>query len=195
MEQIYKLLKKVKKQLDQERYEHTLGVMYTAAALAMCHDECVENALLAGLLHDCAKCIPFEEQLRLCRVHQLSLSETEVHNPALLHAKLGAFLASDVYGICNTAICHAIERHTTGQPEMSKLDKILYIADYMEPGRPKLPNMKAVRRLAYQNLDECLSLILEGTLVHLKEKKISVDPMTEYTYNYYKKRSIEKEEL
>ena len=94
---IQKMQKKLKSHLDKERYEHTLGVMYTAAAMAMCHGEDMEKALTAGLLHDCAKCIPGDKKLRLCGRYHLSISEAEESNPSLLHAKLGAYLAAKKY--------------------------------------------------------------------------------------------------
>lgn len=88
---ITKIRRKMMTELDKERYEHTLGVMYTAASLAMRYDEDIEKALLAGLLHDCAKCIPGDTKIKLCKKYHLSVSEVEKKNPSLLHAKLGAF--------------------------------------------------------------------------------------------------------
>mgnify|MGYP000907031995 FL=1 len=76
---------------------------------------------------------------------------------------------------------------TTGCPAMTMLEKIIYIADYIEPGRRELPNMADVRRLAFQNIDECLYRILKDSLVYLNSRKIAVDPMTQKTYDYYKK--------
>ena len=84
--------KRVKKQLDKSRYEHTLGVMYTAASLAMAHGYPVEDAMIAGLLHDCAKNIPDDEKLKLCKKNHIPINSTEQERPCLLHAKLGAFL-------------------------------------------------------------------------------------------------------
>ena len=92
-QKINKINKKLRKKLDKERYEHTLGVMYTASALAMCHNADIEQALLAGLLHDCAKCIPNDKKIKLCRRNRLEISDVELKNPSLLHAKLGALMA------------------------------------------------------------------------------------------------------
>lgn len=173
-------------ELDRERYEHTLGVMYTAASMAMCHGPDTEQALLAGLLHDCAKCIPGESKIKLCEKYHLNISEVERANPSLLHAKLGAFLAAKKYHVEDKAIINAIASHTTGRPHMSLLEKIIYIADYIEPGRPDLPNMEEVRHLAFRDIDRCLYRILEDSLVYLKSQGKPVDPMTEKTYDYYK---------
>lgn len=185
---INKISKKLQKELDAERYRHTIGVMYTAASLAMCHGENMEHALLAGLLHDCAKCIPGHQKIKLCRKYQLEVSEVEEKNPSLLHAKLGAYLAANKYGITNQNILNAINSHTTGRPEMSLLEKILYVADYMEPGRTELPNMSEVRRLAFQNINDCLYRILEDSLAYLRSRDLPIDIMTEKTYLYYKKK-------
>lgn len=184
---ISKLRRKVKRELDRERYEHTLGVMYTSAALAMCHGADVEQALLAGLLHDCAKCISAKNKMKLCRKYHLGISETEFKNPSLLHAKLGAFLAAKKYHVKDKNILNAIASHTTGRPQMSLLEKIVYIADYMEPGREELSNMADVRKLAFQDIDECLYRILKDSLAYLKTKDFTIDTMTEKTYEYYKK--------
>ena len=190
-EQIIKLQKKLKSELDRDRYEHTIGVMHTAACLAMRYDEDLERALLAGLLHDCAKCIPSEEKLKMCKKNHIEISEAERANAGLLHAKLGAFLAKEKYGITDEGILQAIRVHTTGCPEMTLLDKIVYIADYIEAGRKTLPNHTEVRKLAFCDLDDCLYRILEDSLVYLESKGSVVDPMTEKTYLYYK--GIKKE--
>ena len=112
-----KIRKKLKKDLDKDRYEHTKGVMYTAGSLAMAHNASIEKAMLAGLLHDCAKCLPTEEKLRLCKKHHILVSQIEKENPGLLHAKAGMALAEDKYQIHNPEILHAIKVHTTGEPK------------------------------------------------------------------------------
>ncbi|MGN0333432.1 MAG: bis(5'-nucleosyl)-tetraphosphatase (symmetrical) YqeK [Lachnospiraceae bacterium] len=183
---ISKILKKLQKELDAERYQHTLGVMYTAASLAMCHGEDIEHALIAGALHDCAKCIPGREKIKLCKKYNLEVTPVEEKNPSLLHAKLGAYLAMKKYDIVDQDILNAIKSHTTGRPEMTLLEKIIYIADYMEPGRTELPNMAEVRTLAFKNIDDCLYRILEDSLVYLKSRDLPIDIMTEKSYNYYK---------
>ena len=185
-EKLAKMQKKVKKYLDEDRYQHTLGVMYTAGALAMCHGIHIEKALTAGLLHDCAKCIPPEKKIKICRKNHILISEVEYANPGLLHAKLGAHFAEKKYHITDADILCAIRCHTTGRPAMSELDKVIYIADYIEPGRIELPNMAAFRKLAFQNLDACVIRILEDSLIYLESRNIPLDPLTEQTYRYYK---------
>ncbi len=186
--QIDKIKNIVKEELDLLRYEHTMGVMYTAAAMAMRYDFDLEKALIAGLLHDCAKCIPHQEKFRICESNDIEISDAERKNPGLLHAKLGAFLAQEKYGVLDEDVLSAITYHTTGRPDMTLLDKIIYIADYIEPNRKEAPNLERIRKLAFENIDNCLFAILEDSLAYLQTKNEVIDPMTEKTYLYYKNK-------
>lgn len=177
--------KQLKKELDKERFSHTMGVMYTAAALAMAHNADMEQALYAGLLHDCAKCIPNDEKITLCEQYQITISDAERKSPFLLHAKLGAYYAKMIYGIEDNDILHAIKVHTTGEPEMNLLDKIIYIADYIEPNREQAPNLTFIRKLAFKDLDKAMEKILSDTLQYLTEKGGEIDPLTQETYHYF----------
>lgn len=177
--------KKLKNALDEPRYEHTLGVMYTAGCMAMAHGYDIKKAMLAGLLHDCAKCMSHEDRLLLCNKYAVEVTFSELENKALLHAKAGAILAKIEYDITDEDILHAITVHTTGEPDMSILDKIIYIADYIEPGRDKAPNLEYVRKLAYIDLDACMAQILYDTLNYLQTRGGSIDPTTERTYQFY----------
>lgn len=186
-EELQKIKKALKKELDKNRYEHTLGVMYTAGCLAMAHGADMEQAQLAGLLHDCAKCMPNEKKLKLCEKNNIPITDVERENPVLLHAKAGAFLAKEIYGVEDEEILHAIAVHTTGVPEMSVLDKIIFIADYIEPMRNKAANLSSIRKMAFSNLDETLRMILSDTIHYLNGSKNdkNIDPMTRKTYEYY----------
>ena len=188
MEQkITKIQEQIQLELDKSRYEHTQGVMYTAAALAMRYGEDINKAMLAGLLHDCAKCIPAEEKLRMCEENHLQISDVERANPSLLHAKLGAFLAKTKYKIEDYDILKAIESHTTGRPDMSLLEKIIYIADYIEPMRYKASRLPEIRKLAFEDLDECMYEILKDTLEYLEEDSADdIEPTSKEAYIYYK---------
>lgn len=177
---------KLQNQLDSHRYVHTIGVMYTAASMAMRYHENLEKAMLAGLLHDCAKGYSNKRKLELCRQYSLPIADAEEKNPGLLHAKLGAYIAKTEYHIQDTSILDAICYHTTGRPNMTLLDKIIYIADYIEPHRCEAPNLEEVRQLAFQDIDQCLARILKDSLEYLDMREEIVDPMTEQTYNYYK---------
>lgn len=186
--------REIKEQLKQKlkpgRYEHTLGVEYTSACLAMRYDYPMEKADIAGLLHDCAKCLSDEEKLLMCRERKIPISEAEEKNPGLLHAKLGASLAKELYGIEEEEILSAICCHTTGKPAMTLLEKIVFVADYIEPNREHAPSLEKLRKLAFQDIDQCLLLILEQTLDYLKKTGAKIDPMTEETYQYYKRQEV-----
>lgn len=188
-----KYQKKLKKELDAGRYEHTIGVAYTAAALAMRYGANIQQAQVAGLLHDCAKCIPNQKKMALCQKYNIKMTEIELGNPFLLHAKLGAFLAMHKYKITDQEIISAILNHTTGKPNMSLLDKIIFVADYIEPQRKKQPNLAEIRKLAFIDLDRALLQILEDTLAFLSASAGNIDPMTEKTYLYYKDLAEQQE--
>ena len=180
-----KIRKKLEKQLDAKRYEHTLGVAYTASALAMCNQTDIEKALIAGLLHDCAKCISNEKKIAICKKEHIPVTKIEEHNPFLLHAKVGKHLAKKQFHVHDEDILNAILFHNTGRPKMSMLEKIIYVADYIEPGRKHAPNLSEIRRLAFQNLDLALLQILKDTLGYLHDCNAVIDPMTQETYDYY----------
>ena len=190
--EMHKIRKQLVKALDSKRYEHTQGVAYTSAALAMRYGEEVQKAELAGLLHDCAKCLDNEKKIHICKKNNIGISEAEQRNPFLLHAKVGGHLAKTKYKIDDEDVINAILYHTTGRPGMSLLEKIVYIADYIEPGRENAPNLDEVRKLSFQDIDEALLRILEGILVHLKDSKKEIDPMTQMTYEFYKRKQSEE---
>lgn len=187
MYDLEEMKEKVRKSQKESRFAHTLGVMETAIQLAERYQEDVRKAEIAALLHDCAKGFSGQEQLQLCKRYGLTITEAEERNPFLLHAKLGAYLAKTEYSVDDEEILDAIRWHTTGRPEMTQLDKIIYIADYIEPNRNQAPNLDEIRHLAKVNLDECLYTILKATLAYLETKSDVIDPMTKQTYLYYKK--------
>ncbi len=180
-----KIQKRLRKELDGDRYCHTLGVMYTSASLAMCHGEDLQKAQIAGLLHDCAKCIPNEKKIRMCQKYEIPVSDIEFHAPYLLHSKLGAYLAEKKYGVEEAEILSAITWHTTGKPQMTLLEKIIFMADYIEPMRWKAENLEEIRRLSFQDLDQAVYLTLRDTLHYLEKGSGQVDPMTYEAYQYY----------
>ncbi len=161
----------LKSSLTQKRYTHTEGVIETAVKLAKHYGEDQDKAYLAALLHDSAKPISTD----------------------LGHAKKGAELAREQYGIDDSYIINAISYHTTGRPNMTLLDKIIFVADYIEPNRQVAPNLDVLRQLAFEDLDECLRRILKATLAYLQSNNVDIDPMTEQTYQYYLKMEQKKE--
>ena len=171
--------KHLKKKLDAYRYEHTLGVEFTCQALAMRYGYDLDKADLAGLLHDSAKRFEDPVMLQKCLDRNIPVTDEEERDPSLLHAKLGAWMAEHKYEVDDPEILSAITCHTTGKPGMSLLDKILYVADYIEPRRSKAANLTAMRKLAFIDLDEACLEIMESILVYLKSTGCQIDPMTE----------------
>lgn len=184
-EQIITFRKQLKSKLDPMRYEHSLSVSFTCVALAMRYNFDLDKAELAGLMHDCAKRFTDNELIARCKKHGVELTEDELQAPAVIHAKYGAWLAKNKFGIQDEEILSAIRCHTTGKPEMGLLDKILYIADYIEPRRDKASDLKEMRYLAFQDLDQTMFRILSGTLEYLKKKGSTVDSETCQAHAYF----------
>ena len=182
---IRKYRKEMEKALKADRYEHSLGVAYTSAALAMRFDADVQKALTAGILHDCAKCLSHEEQLKIYKKQDLPVTDSERKNLKLLHAKVGAYLAEKEYGVTDPEILSAIRYHTTGRPGMTKLEKIVFLADIIEPNRRVFPEMNEIRREIFADLDGGLTLTLKYLLEYLAQSGEEIDPTTEETWRYY----------
>ncbi|MCR5595895.1 MAG: bis(5'-nucleosyl)-tetraphosphatase (symmetrical) YqeK [Lachnospiraceae bacterium] len=180
-----KIRKKLEAALDPDRFEHTLGVAVTARMLARIYGADEEAAYTAGLLHDCAKNVSHKDKIKMCEKADVCISETEMANPGLLHAKAGAILAKKEYDIEDEDILNAISSHTTGRPGMSLLEKIIFVADYIEPGRDERPELMKLRKEAFDDLDKCVIDILEATLKYLTDTAKAIDPATSNTYDYY----------
>ena len=182
-----KLRKKLEKELKPDRYDHTLGVAYTSASLAMVHGANVDKALIAGFLHDCAKCLSHEEQLNICEKNNIEITDVERRNHSLLHAKAGMYIASTKYEVRDPEILNAIRYHTTGKEDMSLLEKIVYIADFIEPNRKPLDDMNIIRKEAFTDIDRCLAHILHNSIVYLRTIGKECDDTTMKAYEFYKK--------
>lgn len=187
---ILSLEQKLQQALKPKRYLHTLGVAYLSASLAMCHGISHRDALVAGLLHDCAKNYPDKELLQNCLKHQVPLSEYEKRIPELLHAAYGAYLAKEEYGITQEDILLAVRNHTLGRPNMTQLEQIVYLADYFEPERtqPTTPCLDEIRKTAFQSLDEATYLVSRNTIRYFETTGKEVDPMTYQVLEYYKEK-------
>ena len=189
---ILRLSEEMKRALKPGRYVHTLGVATTAYSLALKWNYPAYTAMVAGMLHDCAKCISDDERLTICKENNIPISEIEYKYPHLLHGKVGAYFCGSKYKVYDSQIAHAITYHTTGCPNMNLLDKIIFVADYIEPGRNKQPRLDILRTTAYTDLDECVYMILEDSVTYLNENPDMVDPTTIETFNYYKEHKKEK---
>ena len=186
IELIARLRDKVKHRQTAKRFEHTLGVAYTAACMAFTLDVPPLKAELAGLLHDCAKCYTDKELISMCQHDKVELTSEELASPAVIHAKYGSFMAEHEFGIADSDILNAIRFHTTGRPDMSTLEKLIFTADYIEPLRDKASNLNEARRLAFTDLDECVYNILDATVTYLKSQGSVIVPDTMLAYEWYR---------
>ena len=160
--------------LNPNRVKHVLGCRDTAVELARHWGADETDAARAGILHDITKAIDGPLQLTLCEAYGKILSDFSRKYPKTLHALTGSLVAERIFGE-NKAVVSAIEHHTTGKADMSLLEKIIYVADYMEPNRD-FPGVEKLRELAYSDITAALKLGLEMTLEHLKRQDNEVSP-------------------
>ena len=154
--------------LKESRVNHVLGCSQTAVLLAKLWGVSERDAYRAGILHDVTKALPGDMQLALCDRYGVELDSFSRENPKTIHAITGAAVAQRVFGE-NEAVVSAIESHTTGKKNMNTLEKIIYIADYMEPNR-SFEGVEELRQLAKTNLDEALKMGLEMSIALLREQ-------------------------
>lgn len=177
--------------LPPNRLLHTFGVAYTAAALAARYGADVEKAEFAGMLHDHVKYYSGREMIALCDENGVALTPLERTNTALIHGKLGACFAEERYGIEDEEVLSAIRYHTTGRPNMTLLEKIIYIADYIEPRRKidgKHFSLEEIRKECFCDIDSGLLMILENTIQYLKTTNRQTDKLSFETYEYYREK-------
>ena len=160
--------------LKPNRVAHVLGCRDTAVELAKHWGADETDAARAGILHDITKAIDGPLQLTLCEAYGKILSEFSRTYPKTLHALTGSLVAQRIFGE-NEAVVSAIDSHTTGKANMNLLEKIIYIADYIEPNRI-IPGVEGLRRLAFTDLDAAMKLGLEMTLEHLNRQGAEVSP-------------------
>lgn len=168
--------------LNPNRVNHVLGCRDTAARLARIWGVNETDAARAGMLHDVTKAIDGPLQLTLCREYGKVLSDFSKRYPKTLHALTGSLVAERIFGE-NKAVVAAIESHTTGKGNMNMLEKIIYVADYMEPNRD-FPGVDKLRYLAETDMDGALKLGLEMTLEHLKRQGAEVSPESREALEY-----------
>lgn len=156
--------------LTDHRYTHSIGVMETAVKMAKIFGADVQKAEIAGLLHDCAKQIPHNTQLDMCKEYGIPLDEVKEKELGLLHAELGTYFAEQEFGIDDPEILDAIRYHTLGRENMSTLEKILYLSDIIEPNRKDFEGLNELRELCFSNLDRALLYGFGLTIAHTNRK-------------------------
>lgn len=152
--------------LTDHRYTHSLGVVETAVKMARIFGADSEKTEIAALLHDCAKQIPHNTQLDMCIEYGIPLDEVKEKELGLLHAELGAYFAEHEFGITDTEILDAIRYHTLGRENMTDMEKILYLADIIEPNRKEFEGLSELRKLCFENLDRALLYGFGLTISH-----------------------------
>ena len=175
--------------LDRKRFIHTRSVAYTSAALAMkWYKYEIERVMIAGYMHDCAKCMSLEEQLSYAEEGMIYVSDYYIEHPKLMHAIVGPAVAQEKYGIFDREIHDAIRTHTTGAPDMSVMQKIIYVADYIEPTRELIVmHIENIREMAFTDLDQAVYMIADNVLNYLEKTGADIDPATKATRDFYKK--------
>ncbi|EPH99531.1 HAD superfamily hydrolase [Enterococcus sp. DIV0213j] len=177
------LLQKVQMRMSEQRFKHVLGVEEAAVALAEKYGASPEKASIAALTHDYAKERPDDEFIMVINRDGYD-PELLNYGNAIWHGLVGASFVERELGITDEEILQAIRVHTTGAAEMSVLDKIIYVADYIEPGRT-FPGVKDAREIAMSSLDDAVAFETKHTLLHLLENEQQIYPKTIETYNYW----------
>ncbi len=179
-----RIIKRLKTELDQPRFDHTLGVEKTALALARKFKVSAKKAGLAALLHDYARKYDRPGLLKQARKFKLKIDAVSQQEPKLLHAELSARMAERDFGINDPDVLSAIRNHTLGQPGMSRLDQIIFLADHIEENR-NFDGVNRLRRLASRDLDQAMVASTANTLQYLLKKQLPIHPASIKTRNYY----------
>ena len=183
---------RLKKELDAARYAHTLGVEQTAREMARQFGEDEEKAALAGLLHDCAKCLPLSQMVKAAKDEKLDPVMKE--SKALMHAVAGMHLAQDVYDVHDPEVLGAIRWHTTGHANMTRLEKIVYLGDMISAER-SYKDVDKFRKICRDDLDKAMSVALIYNIGDVCKKCGHLPRYTFEAYNYYLKYNKNKESL
>lgn len=175
------MVRYVQSQMPERRWKHTQGVMETAVRLARQYGADAERAELAALLHDVAKYWPVEKQRQLILELNLHTDMLE-YDDQLLHSHIGAHIAETEFAIHDAEVLDAIRYHTSGRENMTLLDKVICLADYIEPGR-NYPGVDEIRKLAEQSLEEALIAGFDSTIQYLISNGKKIYPLTMYARN------------
>lgn len=184
---ILELSNNIKKKLKTKRFQHSVGVRYTAQALAMVYGVSIESAGVAGILHDCAKWMNEDELYQFCKSNKITISKDENISRFLLHSKVGAYIAQNEYNIMDNEILSAIRFHTTGKPDMTMLEKIIFSADYIEPGRKPVKELDIIRKECFSDIDIACGHILKNTIEYLNKESRPIDKGSLEAFEYYKR--------
>lgn len=191
-EYIQSLKDRLIQDIGEKRLSHSIRVAETAIQIGKKYDIDEEKIYLAGLLHDCAKFKNTEDLLKYADYFDIILDDMHLHNLELIHAHLGAKMAKEVYDIEDIKILNAIKYHTTGKEDMTILEKLIFISDYIEPYR-NFKGVQEVRELAYIDLDSSIMLSIKNNIKFLLDKDKLIDINTIKALNYLRLENINRE--
>jgi predicted HD superfamily hydrolase involved in NAD metabolism len=174
---IDKIVEYLKKHLKESRFNHTLGVVETAKKLAIKNGVDPKRVEIAALVHDCAKNMKLEESLKILKDKNIKLDAVLEASPQLLHGKVGAIIGKSIFGIQDDEILSAVEYHTTGKANMTLLEKIIYIADYIEPNR-SYREVDELRKITFEDLDKGVLKGLDNTIILVIKDTNLIHPLT-----------------
>ena len=186
-----KLISYLKTKVNEKRFIHSINTAKVAVMLAKRYGADEEKAYVAGLLHDIAKGQSADSLIKLSIEYGVPVDKYELDNPELMHGKIGAAIIKKELGICDEEILSAIEWHTTGHGNMSLLEKIVYLADIIEPGR-KFTETDSIRQIAYEDIDAAMMLCLKHVMSFVKNKGFSLHPKSIEAYNYLNNQEVKK---
>lgn len=186
---------KLRGMLTLQRFRHSLGVMGSAVHLAKIFGAPVEKARIAGLLHDCAKDLDKADMPAMCDALGVELDPVKREQRSLIHADLGAKLAQTEFGVTDPEIISAIRYHTLGRSQMTVLEKILYIADFIEPNRRDFPGLDELRELAELDLDAAMLAAVDASVRYVRSRNKVLHEQSLQTLAYYKRLAAEKEKV
>lgn len=178
--------------VPESRLSHILRVEAFAIELACHHQLDAQKAAQAGLMHDLAKFFKSQKLLQMAQAEGLTLDPVDQANPHLLHADISAVVARDEFGIQDEAILQAIRCHTLGQPGMSSLSCVVFLADSLEPGRGETPELEVLRQTCLESLERAVWLTCDYTLQYLLSSRCLVHPRAVLTRNWFLQKATEK---
>lgn len=167
----------LKQSLKPNRYIHSINTMKVAISLAERYGENTDNAAVAGLLHDCAKNLKDDETIKYCQANGIELNEIEQKQIFLMHGAVGAIIAKEKYRVEDEIILNAIRYHTTGYVKMDMMDKIIFLADYIEPGRTHC-EVDSARSWAYEDIDKALICAFDSVIKYVINQNGLIHPFT-----------------
>lgn len=173
----------LRKSLKESRYVHTLGVVQSACSLAKINGVDEEKTKIAALIHDAAKNMKIDEQYKILKENSVDMDIISENSPQILHGWVAAILAKELMGVTDEEIINAVKYHTTGKKSMSKLEKIIYIADYIEPNRD-YPGVEELRKTTFSDLDKGVLMGIDNTITFVIKQGQLVHPLTIDARNY-----------